>query len=179
MSGEASSQLTNLTPAQKSPTISAISMMSEIRQDNALISPATRVYFQERLRGRLYDLVMKEFEKYREGGRTRAQLAARLGKRPEQITRWLSEPGNLTIDTLSDLLLGISGSELAMSLENPARQPRPTRRLPEALLAARQAALQPSLTTQIVHVVVQNGPALAVSSTLTSKNTVTCSEPVK
>ncbi len=38
-------------------------------------------------------------------GLTRSKLAKRLGKRPEQITRWLAAPGNLTLDTISDLLL--------------------------------------------------------------------------
>ena len=43
----------------------------------------------------------------REHGLNRQQFAALAGKRPEQITRYLSGPANMTLDTLSDLLLGL------------------------------------------------------------------------
>ncbi len=114
-------------------------MRSEISQitSDASLSLSTREYFQARLRQRLYDLVIKEFKS---SGRTRAHLAKKLGKRPEQITRWLSGPGNLTLDTLSDLLLGLSGAELAMTLEHPADQPQQPPRFPEALLRAQGRA---------------------------------------
>jgi len=79
-------------------------------------------------------MVTKEFDVYKSKGGNKAKLARRLDKRPEQITRWLSEPGNLTFDTLSDLLLGLSGAELALLLEYPANQPVKAPRIPEALL---------------------------------------------
>jgi transcriptional regulator with XRE-family HTH domain len=123
-------------------------MRSEI-EGSGEFSLSTRIYFQERLRHRLYDLVMREFDQYRSKGKTRAQLAERLGKRPEQIIRWLSGPGNLTIDTLSDLLLGLSGAELAMSLEYPTEERRQPPRLPEAFLQAKKKAKN-SLTTTVV-----------------------------
>ena len=114
-------------------------MRSEISQitSDVPLSLSIREYFQARLRQRLYDLVIKEFKS---SGRTRAHLAKKLGKRPEQITRWLSGPGNLTLDTLSDLLLGLSGAELAMALEHPADQPRQPPRFPDALLRAQGRA---------------------------------------
>jgi transcriptional regulator with XRE-family HTH domain len=40
-------------------------------------------------------------------GLTKATLARRLGKAPEQITRWLASPGNLRLDTVSDILLAM------------------------------------------------------------------------
>lgn len=82
------------------------------------ISSADLAYFQDRLRSRLYDLVLTEFENAREIGLTQAMLARRLGKRPEQINRWLSSPGNWTLETVSNLLIGISNSELMMSVES-------------------------------------------------------------
>jgi hypothetical protein len=38
---------------------------------------------------------------------TRGFLARRLGKKPEQITRWLGAPGNWTLETLSNLLVAM------------------------------------------------------------------------
>ena len=38
---------------------------------------------------------------------TRADLARKLDKRPEQITRWLSAPGNWTFDTAAALALAM------------------------------------------------------------------------
>ena len=43
-----------------------------------------------------------------EEGFSRADLARKLRARPSQITRWLSSPGNWTLDTISDLLLAMS-----------------------------------------------------------------------
>ena len=40
-------------------------------------------------------------------GITRAQLARRSGKRPEQVTRMLGSPGNWTLETLTGLLLAM------------------------------------------------------------------------
>lgn len=72
-----------------------------------------RAYFQERLKGRAYDLVVNEFLRQRDMDPTltQATIARRLEKRPEQINRWLSGPGNWTLETLSDLLLAICGGE--------------------------------------------------------------------
>jgi hypothetical protein len=131
--GATSSKAISHTTVPKSPTTSTTSLRSEIQGDDTL-SLRIRIYFQERLRQRLYDMVMKEFDVYKARGGNKAKLARRLDKRPEQITRWLSEPENLTFDTLSDLLLGLSGAELAMLLEYPADQPTRAPRLPERLL---------------------------------------------
>lgn len=154
-------------------------MTLEIRSDSTALGSGTRAYFQERLRGRLYDLVIGEVEKYRARGGTRAGLAKRIGKRPEQITRWLSAPGNLTLDTLSDLLLGLSGAELAIGLEYPAEKKRDTRRLPQALLDVRSGSQQPSLTTSPVKATVAiEGQPTFVSTTVTT-NPVLYSEVLK
>jgi hypothetical protein len=72
-----------------------------------------RAYFQERLKGRAYDLVVNEFLRQcdLDSTLTQAAVARRLEKRPEQINRWLAGPGNWTLETLSDLLLAICGGE--------------------------------------------------------------------
>ncbi len=70
-------------------------------------------YFQARLRYNLYDFIVSKFkEMEKEQGLTKAELARRIGCKPEQITRRLGAPGNWTLDTISDLLIGIAGEEL-------------------------------------------------------------------
>jgi hypothetical protein len=92
------------------------SFLSEISKGEP-IPIGKLAYFRERFRDRLYELVVSEFlKKERAGELTRAELARRIGRKPEQITRWLGAPGNWTIETVSDLLLAISKSELNFEL---------------------------------------------------------------
>ena len=83
---------------------------------NGPLSAASLEYFRQRQRNRLYELVLTQFGK---SGLTRAALARRLGCRPEQVTRWLRAPGNWKLDTVSDLLLAVSRSELDAKLSYP------------------------------------------------------------
>jgi hypothetical protein len=72
-------------------------------------------YFRERQRNRAYDLIIGKFlELEKNGLLTRAELARRIGRAPEQVTRWIGTPGNWTLDTMSDLMLAM-GAELAFS----------------------------------------------------------------
>lgn len=65
-------------------------------------------YFRARLTNRIHDLVLATFvELERDKKITKAELARRIGKKPEQITRWLGAPGNWEIETFSDLMLGM------------------------------------------------------------------------
>jgi hypothetical protein len=73
-------------------------------------------YFRGRLSNRIHELVLEEFARLESEKKiTRAELARRINRKPEQITRWLAMPGNLESDTVSDLLLGM-GYELGVSL---------------------------------------------------------------
>jgi hypothetical protein len=69
-------------------------------------------YFRAMFRDQLHDLILEEFlsQKGLRHDLTQAAIARRLGKRPEQVNRWLGTAGNMTADTVSDLLLAISGS---------------------------------------------------------------------
>jgi hypothetical protein len=80
------------------------------------ISSGTFTYFRARLKHRIYSLILKEFKASR---LSKADLARRLGKDPAQLTRLLSGPGNLTVETTSDLLFAISGTELGLSSGDP------------------------------------------------------------
>lgn len=94
-------------------TTSQTAFLSEILSEQK-IPQGKLAYFQDRLRNQMYDLVLREFlsRQARDPSFTQVKLAARLGKRPEQINRWLSGSGNWTLDTISNLLLAISASEL-------------------------------------------------------------------
>jgi transcriptional regulator with XRE-family HTH domain len=70
-------------------------------------------YFQSRLRYRLHDYIITKFKEMEKNeGLTRAELARRIGCKPELVTRRFGAPGNWTLDTISDLLIGIAGEEL-------------------------------------------------------------------
>jgi hypothetical protein len=81
--------------------------------DKEEISPSVIAYFRERLRNRLHQLAMQRFRVLEDSCRfTKAQLARRIGREPAQVNRWLGASGNWTLDTASDLLLGM-GCELS------------------------------------------------------------------
>jgi hypothetical protein len=77
-------------------------------------------YFRARLTNHLHSLVLEKFLSLKsESGLTRAELARRIGRKPEQVTRWFGSPGNWTLETVSDLLMGM-GCELDPQLKELA-----------------------------------------------------------
>lgn len=89
------------------------------------IPPEKLGYFRGRFSNRLHELLLDLFVELERAGKiTRASLARRIGKAPEQITRWLGAPGNLTLDTVSDLFLGM-GYEPAVAADNLSEQVEP------------------------------------------------------
>jgi hypothetical protein len=89
-----------------------MSLSNELKSDLPL-SERAKAYFRERIRNRLFNLISREYiRESNENGLTQARISRRLGKSPVQINRWLGAPGNWTLDTISDLLLAISASEL-------------------------------------------------------------------
>lgn len=92
------------------PTISQTQFLTEIFDLDAEVIPLGRLaFFREQLKHQLHELVLKKFYAVRDSKPdfTRRDLARRIGRKPEQVTRWLGAPGNLTIDTVSDLLIGM------------------------------------------------------------------------
>lgn len=61
-------------------------------------------YFRENFRGEINDQLLEAFHT---SGITKADIARRLERRPEQVTRWLSAPCNLEADTISDIALSL------------------------------------------------------------------------
>ena len=77
-------------------------------------------YFRAAWRDQSHDVVLSEYlkQKHIDPSLTQAGIARRLGKRPEQIHRWLGSSANLTSDTLSDLLLAISACVPRLTAES-------------------------------------------------------------
>ena len=86
------------------------------------IPVAKRSYFQARLKNRLFNFILGKFVEEQKNGLTKAALARRIGKSPEVVTRLLAAPSNLTLETLSDLLLGIGAEELTPVSESLLNQ---------------------------------------------------------
>ena len=61
-------------------------------------------YFRENFKGEINDQILEVFKS---SGLTKADIARKLERRPEQVTRWLSAPCNLEADTISDLALSL------------------------------------------------------------------------
>lgn len=79
---------------------------------NSQIPEEEIAYYNRRLQNRVFDEVIQAFAHEAKAGRiSRATLAKRIGKKPEQITRYLSNPSNFTLDTISTILIGL-GAEL-------------------------------------------------------------------
>ncbi len=76
-------------------------------------------YLRSRNKHRIYSLVMSEFQK---SGLSHADLARRLGKKPDVVCRWLATPGNWQIDSVSDLVFAISGATVRYELDFPLDQ---------------------------------------------------------
>jgi hypothetical protein len=77
------------------------------------IPPWQLAYFRERLKGRIFSFIIRALKKQQQEDPTitQAAIARRLGRRPEQINRWLSGPSNLTVESISDLVLAAFGGE--------------------------------------------------------------------
>lgn len=104
-------------------------------------------YYRARLRSRVHQLVLGQYRKLEEKGLTRAELARRLHKRPEVITRLLGAPGNWTLDTISDLLLGM-GYEPDLSLARLGKYARaPSADIPPQLASVHTAKVLPGVPT--------------------------------
>lgn len=70
-------------------------------------------------------------EVFKESGLSKAEVAKMLGKKPEQVTRWLGGPGNLTLDTLSDLLFVMKGQTFTIQATDDLARSKSNRQHPE------------------------------------------------
>jgi len=93
------------------PTVYREHTCCECRGVN-LISRRDRAYYRRRQQNRVFEAIVKLFaEEAERGAISKKKLAELLKKDPAQITRWLSAPTNLELDTISDILLAM-GAEM-------------------------------------------------------------------
>jgi hypothetical protein len=86
-------------------------MENTSKRDKA-ISRRDRAYYRRRQQNRVYVKLAQFFANEAEAGRiTKKEIAEKLEKDAAQITRWLSTPSNLELDTISDILLSM-GAEM-------------------------------------------------------------------
>lgn len=96
------------------------------------IPSATLGYFEARLNGLVHQLLLELYGRLEhQYDFTKRTLARRIGRRPEQLTRWLSYPTNLTLETMSNILVGLGyelDSVVLASLSTGERVQFPQRR---------------------------------------------------
>lgn len=70
---------------------------------------------------------------FRESSLSKGEIAKMLGKKPEQITRWLAGPGNMTLDTLSDLIFVMKGKTFEVQAKDDFDRGKSNKQNPEWL----------------------------------------------
>lgn len=110
-------------------------------------------YFRARLSNKIHELVLLEFARLeRENKITKAELARKIGRKPEQVTRWLGAAGNWEIETLSDLLLGM-GCEPSLSLTRLAEYAQaPSAEMQPQLASVHAPEILPSASRRLSYV---------------------------
>lgn len=107
---------TNRTTVNKFMTTSQRAQFRSELIGDAPMSEATLAYLEQRALSRFYDYVLEQFEKAEAGSDlTKAELARRIRRGPDQVNRLLASPGNWTIGTVARLLAGIATEEPLLS----------------------------------------------------------------
>lgn len=83
--------------------------LKAIGEPGVPIPIGTKAYFRERQRCRLFDFVIRGFI---DKGLTYEDIAKKLGCKPSVARRMIGAPGEWTMETVSDLMLGIYGAEI-------------------------------------------------------------------
>lgn len=91
---------------------------------NTEIEPRDVAYYRRRQQNRVFSALVAFFaEESEKGNISKKEIAAALDRDPAQITRWLSAPSNLQLDTISDILLAM-GAEMDHAIVRFADRPK-------------------------------------------------------
>ena len=83
-------------------------------------------YYRQRAKNRLFEALTSFFaEEAKRRNISKRDIAECLGRDPASITRWLTTPNNLTLDTISDLLLSL-GAEVDYTVAKFQDRPIPS-----------------------------------------------------
>jgi transcriptional regulator with XRE-family HTH domain len=94
--------------------------------DESPISRRAIIYYVRRFQREIWELVVREFDRLGdEEGLTQKAVAERLRIEASQLNRWLSEPGNWTLETLAKLLIGMGIDPRRIVAELEVPQPTP------------------------------------------------------
>src|SRR3954453_18486799 len=111
------------------------------------ISLGTLGYVRARSRQGAYNLVIREFKK---SGITQADLARRIGKAAEVVSRLLGRPSNWELDTFTDLMFGICGAVPKYDGQSPVAQTKISSPIPAKIdpeLPPTRSERLPEITT--------------------------------
>ena len=97
------------------------------------ISSAAMAWVSSRTRNNFFDYVHQKLRLAEAEGLTRKQLACRMGKSPTCLSHILSSPSNWTLDTVSELLVGIANEEAIPQSEPIFGKPKTTYRQEDSL----------------------------------------------
>src|SRR5438067_2202923 len=82
-------------------------------------------YYRQRSKNRLFEVLTSFFAQEAERrGVSKKDIAECLHRDPASITRWLTSPSNLTVETTSDLLLSL-GAEIDYVVARFEERPNP------------------------------------------------------
>jgi hypothetical protein len=121
-----------------------------------VISQRDIFYFRQRQRNRVFSKLAAFFaNEAHHNGLTKKHIASVLKRDPSQITRWLSEPNNLTLDTISDILLAL-GSEMDYTIVKFNDRPKSNIIHPLIADVMRSERHDPSKKERELHIVTEN-----------------------
>jgi transcriptional regulator with XRE-family HTH domain len=93
--------------------------LPQILSSDQPIPEGSLAYIEQRAINEFYNVVLSRYRFAKENHNlTKAELARRINKGQDQVSRWLSSPSNWTIGTVARLLVGINNEEAQLSYDS-------------------------------------------------------------